>query len=128
MEYYVQHGDRNSAEFKAFIGLLSGDPASPVLWNLFMADLIILEDMDDSILSGIRIAILAQDDDILLISLSAAGLQRRLNAFTTRCTLNFIVVNMIKTVIIIFDPAPANLVFKPGETTRAVKIQENMLA
>jgi hypothetical protein len=37
MEYYVRHGDMNSAEFKAFIGLLTGDPASPVLWNLFMA-------------------------------------------------------------------------------------------
>jgi hypothetical protein len=124
MEYYVRHGDRNSAEFKAFIGLLTGDPASPVLWNLFMADLIVLEDIDDSILSGIRIAILAQADDILLISLSAAGLQRRPNALTTWCSLNFIIVNMIKTIIMIFGPAPANLVFKLGETTLAVKIQE----
>jgi hypothetical protein len=47
MEYYVRHGDQNSAEFKAFIGLLTGDPASPVLWNLFMADLVLLDDHDD---------------------------------------------------------------------------------
>jgi hypothetical protein len=39
MEYYVRHVDVNSDEFKALIGLLTGDPASPVLWNLFMADL-----------------------------------------------------------------------------------------
>jgi hypothetical protein len=124
MEYYVRHGDRNSAEFKAFIGLRIGNPASPVLWNLFMADLFMLEDIDDSILSGIRIAILAQDDNILLISLSAVGFQRRPNALSTWCSLNFIVVNMIKTIIMIFSPAPANLAFKLGETTLAVKIQE----
>ncbi|KAF8192395.1 hypothetical protein K438DRAFT_1970195 [Mycena galopus ATCC 62051] len=60
MAYHVRHGDRNSAEFKSFIGLLTGDPASPVLWNLFMADLIMLDDIDDPILCSIRIAILAQ--------------------------------------------------------------------
>jgi hypothetical protein len=92
MKYYVRHGDRNSAEFKALIGLLTGDPASPVLWNLFMADLIMLDDIHDPIISGIRIAILAQADDILLISLSANGLQRRLNTLTAWCSRNFILV------------------------------------
>jgi hypothetical protein len=70
MEYYVRHGDHNSPEFKAFIGLLTGDPSSPVLWNLFMADLVMLNDTDDPILSGLRISLLAQADDILLISIS----------------------------------------------------------
>ncbi|KAJ7623901.1 hypothetical protein DFH06DRAFT_1446575 [Mycena polygramma] len=76
------------------------------------------------ILSGIRIAILAQADDILLISLSAEGLQRRLNALATWCSLNFIVVNMIKTIVMIFGPAPVDLVFKLGETTLAIKTKE----
>jgi hypothetical protein len=58
MEYDIRHGDRNSAEFKARTGLLTGDPASPVPWYFFMADLIMLE--DDNILSGIRIVILAR--------------------------------------------------------------------
>jgi hypothetical protein len=76
MECYVRHGDQNSTEFKTFIGLLTGDPASPVLWNLCMGDLVMLDGPDDPILSNVRIAILAQADDILLIS--AAGLQHRL--------------------------------------------------
>ncbi|KAF7344870.1 RNA-directed DNA polymerase from mobile element jockey [Mycena venus] len=125
MEYYVGHGDQNSAEFKAFIGLLTGDPASPVLWNLFMADLVMLDDPDNPILSNIRIAILAQADDILLISLSAAGLQRRLNALGTWCSKNFIVVNKIKTIIMIFGPAPTSgLQFHLGANTLAIKVEE----
>lgn len=92
----------NSAEFKAFIGLLMGEPASPVLWNLFMADLVMVPDSDDPILCKVRIAIMAQADDILLISLSAAGLQRKLNSLSVWCSKNFIVINMIKTVIMIF--------------------------
>lgn len=92
MEYYVRHRDQNSAKFKAFIGLLTGDPASPMLWNFFMADRVMLEDPDDPILSNVRIAILAQADDILLIPLSAAGLQQRLNALADWCSNNFIVV------------------------------------
>lgn len=71
MEYDIRHGDRNSAEFKALTGLLTGDPASPVRWNFFMADLIMLE--DDSILSGIRIAIPAQSRRYTSNPLSAAG-------------------------------------------------------
>jgi hypothetical protein len=30
MAYYAKHGDKQSAEFKAFIGLLTGDPVSPI--------------------------------------------------------------------------------------------------
>jgi hypothetical protein len=64
VEYYVRHGDRNSAEFKALIGLLTGDQASSVLWNLFMADLVMADDPDDPVLFDVRIALLAQADDI----------------------------------------------------------------
>jgi hypothetical protein len=62
------YGDQNSAKFKAWIGLLTGDPASPILRILFMA-LILQPDLDDPILSGVRIAIVAQADDVILISL-----------------------------------------------------------
>jgi hypothetical protein len=104
MEYYVGHGDSNSAEFEVFIGLLTGDPASPVMRNLFMrnlfmANLVMFPDPDDAILSEIRIAIMAQADDILLISLSAAGPQRNLNALAVWCSKNFIVINLVKRVI-----------------------------
>lgn len=45
---------------------------------------------------------------------------RLLNAW---CSRNFIIVNMIKTIVMIFDPAPANLEFKLGETVLAIKVQ-----
>jgi hypothetical protein len=124
MEYYVQHGDQTSAQFKAFIGLLPGDPSSPVLWNLFMADLVMLDDPDDPILSAVRIAILAQADDILLISLSPEGLQRRLNALDAWCAQNFIRVNMTKTIILIFGRAPANVQFHLGVNIPNIKVWE----
>ncbi|KAJ7252975.1 hypothetical protein C8J57DRAFT_1519764 [Mycena rebaudengoi] len=51
-----------------------------------MADLVMLNDPDNPILSGLRVALLAQADDILLISLSAEGLQPRPNALDACCT------------------------------------------
>jgi hypothetical protein len=51
-----------------------------------MADLVLMDDPDDPIPSNVRIAILAQADDILLISTSAAGLQRRLNSLAKWCS------------------------------------------
>jgi hypothetical protein len=79
MEYYVRHGDMESEEFKALIGLLTGNPASPILWNLFLADLKMMPDKDDIFLAAVRISLLAQADDMLLVSLSARGLQGKLN-------------------------------------------------
>jgi hypothetical protein len=88
-----------------------------------MADLIMLNTNDPTI-SGIQIAILAQADDILFILLLAKGLQRRLNALNVWCSLNFIKVNIIKTITMIFGPAPANPMFNLGENTLIVKTEE----
>jgi hypothetical protein len=85
MGYYVRHGDASSTEFKALIGLLTSDPASPVLWNLFMADLVMLLDLDDVVMENVRIAMMAQADDVLLVSLSARGLRTKLNTLRDRC-------------------------------------------
>ncbi|KAJ7652699.1 hypothetical protein DFH06DRAFT_1093769 [Mycena polygramma] len=75
-------------------------------------------DSDDPILCEVRIAIMAQADDILLVSFSAAGLQRKLNTLYVWCSKNFIVINMIKTVIMIFGPVPQPLPpFHLGSTT-----------
>jgi hypothetical protein len=79
MAYCAKHSDMQSAEFKAFIGLLTGDPASPILWNLFLADLVIMPDKDDIFLAAARISLLAQADGILLLSISACVLQVKLD-------------------------------------------------
>ncbi|KAJ7267675.1 hypothetical protein B0H12DRAFT_1209080 [Mycena haematopus] len=87
-----------SAEFKALIGLLTGDPASPILWNLFLADLSLPPDFDD--------VFLAADDLLLLASLEHW-------------------VNMVKTVILIFGPTlfptPA---FRLGTTQLKIETTE----
>jgi hypothetical protein len=55
--YHGRHGDVQSAEFKAFIGLLTGDPASPILWNLFLSVLVMMPDKDDISLAAILLSI-----------------------------------------------------------------------
>jgi hypothetical protein len=78
MGYYVKHGEAISEESKALIGLLTGNPASPILWILLMANLIILPDLDDVGVENVQMAMMVQADDILLVSLSARGLHAKL--------------------------------------------------
>jgi hypothetical protein len=125
MAYYVRHGDMKSTEFKALIGLLTGDPASPILWNLFLSDLSMLPDFEDVFLAGIRISILAQADDLILASLSARGLRIKLSSLEIWCNKNFILINMIKTIILIFGrmilPLP---LFHLGTNQLKIKTEE----
>jgi hypothetical protein len=85
MEYYVRHGDMESEGFKALIRLPTGDPAFSILWNLFLADLKMMPDKDDIFPTAVRISLLAQADDMLLSSLSARGLQGKLNTLQQWC-------------------------------------------
>ncbi|KAJ7181923.1 hypothetical protein C8R46DRAFT_885180, partial [Mycena filopes] len=61
------------------LGILTGDPGSPHLWNLFMADLILAWHPDDIELNGLPINQVAHADDILAASGSPPGLQHHLN-------------------------------------------------
>ena len=77
----VHHNGEPSEEFKSTIGLLTGDMASPILWNLYFADVILPEDEDDVTLGGRKISHVEQVDDVVLFSTTAAGLQRKLHVF-----------------------------------------------
>ena len=114
-----------SSQFKALIGLLTGDPASPILWNLFLSDLMLLPDNGDVFLDMVRISLLAQADDLVIASLSARGLQVKLTTLEQWCMTNFILVNLVKTIILIFGsvlrPLPA---FRLGNVTLAIKSDE----
>ena len=125
MAYYAKHGDSESAAFKAFIELLTGDPASPILSNLFLADLVIMPDKDDVFLATVRISLLAQADDLLLFSISARGLQAKLLTLESWCARNFLLINMIKTIILIFGKVSQPLpVFMLGANTPEIKMEE----
>ncbi len=120
MEYHVRHENVTSDEFKSLIGLLTGDPASPTLWNLYMSSLKMPPDMDDVVLGGLAMDMLAQADDILLLSLSARGLQRKLDALSVWCSTHFIVVNRLKTVVMVYGLSPSAVI--PEFTVGAVAI------
>jgi hypothetical protein len=129
MSYYVRHGDMRSSGLKALIGLLTGDSASPILWNLFLADLSLLPDYEDLFLAGVRISLLAQADDLLIVSLSVRGLQVKLGSLEQWCARNFILVNLIKTVILIFGSVPLPLpTFFLGSKQLEVVTEEKYVA
>jgi ribonuclease HI len=106
MAYVVRLGSSLSESFKALIGILIGDPASPTLWNLFLADLVLPPDPEDVILDGISMSNLEHADDMLLMSYSAGGLQRKMNAVYFWCSINFMQVNAVKSMIAIFGKLP----------------------
>jgi hypothetical protein len=125
MVYFARHGDMQSDTFKAFIGLLTGNPASPILWNLFLADLVMMPDKDDIFLAAVRISMLAQADDMLLFSISPRGLQSKLTTLKNWCARNFILINLVKTIILIFGKTALPLpVFMLGATTLEIKLEE----
>jgi hypothetical protein len=125
MAYYARHCDIQSAEFKAFIGLLIGGPACPILWNLFLADLVMMPDKDDIFFAAARISLLAQADNILLLSISARVLQVNLDTLEKWCARNFILISVIKTIILIFGKTALLLpVFTLGTTTLKNKLEE----
>ncbi|KAJ7355809.1 hypothetical protein DFH08DRAFT_912647 [Mycena albidolilacea] len=75
MSYVVRQGAELTAAFKSLIGVLTGDTASPILWNVYFADLAVAfgNDDDDIILDGA--------DDVVLFSTTLAGLQRKIDIF-----------------------------------------------
>ncbi|KAJ7831570.1 hypothetical protein B0H13DRAFT_2431497 [Mycena leptocephala] len=66
------------------------DPASPILWNLFLANLVMMLDKDDIFLAAVRISLLAQADNILLLFILPSGLQVKLDTLEKWCARNFI--------------------------------------
>lgn len=106
MTYVVRLGGETSDAFKALIGILIGDPASPTLWNLYMSDFQLPSDIDDVFLDGINASNLEHADDILLMSYSARGLQIKMDAVYAWCNLNFLLINAVKSMIAIFEKLP----------------------
>ena len=106
MRYVVRFAGAFSTSFRALAGILIGDPASPILWNLFFADFSPPGHPDDVILDGQAVAFLAQADDILLMSRSRDGLRLKLDALVSWCRRNGVEINVSKTFMMIFGPIP----------------------
>lgn len=109
MRYVVRFGGTYTESFKATAGILIGDPASPVLWNLYLADFWVNVQADDVTLAGVQISHLEQADDIVLFAYSPEALQSKLNDLLAWCRLNFMLINATKTKCMIFGPLPLRL-------------------
>ncbi|KAJ7156263.1 hypothetical protein C8R46DRAFT_910115, partial [Mycena filopes] len=62
------------------LGILTGDPGSPHLWTLFMADFILATHPEDIELNGVPVNQVEHADDMLVASGGAPGLQGHLNS------------------------------------------------
>jgi hypothetical protein len=128
MDYIVRHDSESSDTFKSTIGILIGDTCSPILWNIYLADIKFLISNLDIKLDGCHISHLEQADDIVLMSTTAKGLQERMNLLSLWCSKNFMVLNAIKSAGIILGPIPNTLpAFKFGNAEVAVEERQTYI-
>lgn len=78
IRYVVRLDGQYAGQFRSLLGILTGDPGSPHLWNLFMADFDLPWHPDDICLNGLPISKLEHADDILIASSSSPGFQAKL--------------------------------------------------
>ncbi|KAJ7161636.1 hypothetical protein C8R46DRAFT_904695, partial [Mycena filopes] len=78
--YLVRLDGRFAPAFRSLLGILTGDPGSPHLWNLFMSDFILAWHPEDIELNGVPITDVERADDILTASTAPPGFQAHLNA------------------------------------------------
>ncbi|KAJ7069239.1 hypothetical protein C8F01DRAFT_976823 [Mycena amicta] len=106
MEYVVKHGGEYSERFKSTIGVLTGDSASPGLWNFYFADLTFPDDPDDIVLAGTPVPFMAHADDGALLSTTSRGAQRRTDVTFTWSTRSFADISITKTFFLPFNTLP----------------------
>jgi uncharacterized membrane protein len=70
-----------------------------------------------------------QADDVILISLTADGAQRKMNVLWKWCSVNFMVINPVKSLLIIYGLIPKLLpIFHVGaEAVTIVKSTKSLL-
>jgi hypothetical protein len=79
IRYLVRLDGRYAAVFQSLLGILTGDPGSPHLWNLFMSDFILSCHPQDINLNGVPITNVEHADDILTTSGGPDGFQKHLS-------------------------------------------------
>lgn len=80
MRYRLRQNGGLSEELRAKLGILMGDPSSPLAFLLHLADFETPPHADDIVLNGTRVAHLEHADDMVLMSTSPEGLQEKLDA------------------------------------------------
>ena len=102
----IKIGNKHSSSFKTNKGVRQGCVLSPLLFNIFLADLQpILDGCGDNVKvdQQMRISCLLWADDILMLSETDAGLQKKLKALEKYCDQNKLSVNTKKTQCMVFN-------------------------
>lgn len=103
MRYRVRLNGLLSDEMASDLGILMGDPASPLAFLLYIADFTTHPHPDDIQLNGVSVSHLEHADDMVLLSTSEAGLQSKIDDLSTWASLNQMEVNVRKTVVMVFQ-------------------------
>ena len=92
--------------FESTLGVKQGCPLSPTLFGLYIDELEALLQKggcDAPRLAGIMAIVLLYADDIVLISETAAGLQKQLTLLGQFCAAKGLTVNLTKTKVLVFN-------------------------
>lgn len=127
VDYCVKLEGGLTSVFPSSIGVKQGCVMSPILFNLFIRDLPDIFDVscDSATLHDKSISCLMFADDLVIISLSALGLQNSLDKLSAYCETWQLRVNLKKTKIMIFNksgkllPLLFNYGGEPVETVRS---------
>jgi hypothetical protein len=103
--------------FQSSIGVKQGCPLSPTLFGLFLDDFEQWVMSADGVvlptLRGHRVPALLYADDLLLVSVAAAGLQAQLGVLERYCERWGLTVNVEKTKVVVF-PASSRMATRPA--------------
>ena len=90
------------------MGVKQGCPLSPTLFGLYVDGLekYLLEtaDIDAPTLRGVLVPLLFYADDLIMMSTTAAGLQKQLEALASFCDQRRLTVKLSKTKVMVFEP------------------------
>ncbi|KAG1712185.1 Chorion peroxidase [Nymphon striatum] len=103
LNFRVRQDTLLSPPFKSKIGTPQGDPISPLLFSLYIADLpSSLAPASVNFPSDIPINCLLYADDTCLIADTADELQLSLDSLTEYCKINHLIINVSKSKVVVF--------------------------
>ncbi|KAJ7031290.1 hypothetical protein C8F04DRAFT_898677, partial [Mycena alexandri] len=106
MVYATKYGDEHCLPFRSVIGLLTGDSASPCLWNIYFADFQLREHPDDVRLHGRALCQAEQADDNIIMSTSFPAFQEKVAEFFCWCKNKRVFISARKSKWMIFGLLP----------------------
>ena len=116
MSYVLCDRGGLTSAFKSVMGVLTGDTASPILWNIYFADLgtWLEDDAVDVILFNHQISHIEQVDYVALFTMSLPALQQKVDGFLLWCNTNYMSISPQKSKWMIRGPSDDHRYGKPA--------------